>query len=169
MPAFIDALCYLFPWRSWIIRPLIIAGRPPYPTKQPGCLPTWPRTNFDFVQITDLSESWRYEPRFAHFSAFRRKPCISLRLRWPPDENWSVPFVPVHDHSAGSVYSGEPCSTCAKSKPALRASHCWLAWWTQPCLAAQSPLYSSQEPPRTSFRATAPPPPPPSHCQFSLK
>ena len=124
MPAFIDALCYLFPCKSWIIRPLIIAGRPGYPTKQRAdCQPG--RTNFDFAQITELSGSWLKEPRFSHFSAFRRKSCISLRLRSSTDENWWQLHIPirscamhsVHDHNV--LWQSPPR---VASEAALRAS-----------------------------------------------
>ena len=76
MPSFIDALCYLFPWRSWIIRPLIIARSSlSHKTTRAGLALCQPGTNFDFLQITEQ------QLRFAHFSAFRRNPCISLWLR----------------------------------------------------------------------------------------
>ena len=54
MPLFIDALCYLLPCKTWIIQPLIIPGSPD-PTKQPGQAgrEPKPRSNFDFVQITE--------------------------------------------------------------------------------------------------------------------
>ena len=147
MPPFIDALCYLFPWKRWIIRPLIIA-RSTLSHKttscQQACLALCqPGTNFDFVQITELSGSCWYEPRFAHFSAFRRKPCISLRLRSPSDENWSVTHLFLCMTTMLTYFgSSGPSTTCGK--PALRASG--LRGESSPALSCCSkPSSTSQE------------------------
>ena len=81
----------------------------------PGPLPTRLALTLIFFQITELSGSCWYEPRFAHFSPFlRRKPCISLRLRSPSDENWSV----THLFLLCMTYfgsTGRPSTTCGKA------------------------------------------------------